>query len=194
MDKPLGEIYYTHDNGGRPFEVILHNDKVTVYKIDPVDAYDTLVGSWTSKRTFVGTSRECAMTRFSGGLGKEFDGNTILVHLKGLEYLVIGMEIYKFTAPEEIENFYASVGNSDVPYPVARTRNYAIFILDNNYAPISEFSTIREDDGDTEAWLDLYTEKYRQKQEYPSVNTNVVYGTVRPEKLKGFEIIQERIW
>ena len=94
-------IWFTLDNGDRPFMVVhLTNEKTVLvqkqpdaesgYYLSREDKYDD-EKDWTYPITvkeyrnvehvWVGKSPVTKMTTFSGGHGKEFDGNTILLHL-----------------------------------------------------------------------------------------------------------------
>jgi hypothetical protein len=155
-------LYGIHDNGGRPFAVKIDGKIVDVYKylrnvyykdVPPgLDKkyfliYDEYVYSkiktFRPKRIFVGKSPKCDMTDFSGGIGKEFDGNSILLDMGNKNYIFIGHKIFKFTAKSEIAKFVSPVGNNDVPYPFAiddKNNFYdilfgKIFIIPNNKNP-----------------------------------------------------------
>ncbi len=139
-------VYYTHDNGGRPYKVQIENDnKVYVYKNNGYDEekdgniYDTNpIATFDAKKVFVGKSPLNGMTEFSGGHGPEFDGNSILLELKSNEYVHIGSEIFSFDTKSEIKEYVSPVGNSDVPYPFAVDTNnnyylitFDVIVLDN---------------------------------------------------------------
>jgi len=123
--------FFIHDNGGRPFQVVIKGVNVSVYKLlTNIDngyeqAYVHIL-DFNASKIFIGKSPLNKMSGFSGGHGKRFDGNSILLHMQENEYVFIGHEIYKFTAFSEIVKYVSPVGNSDVPYP------YAIDV-DNNY-------------------------------------------------------------
>lgn len=86
------------------------------------------------------------MTRFSGGVGSKFDGNSILLHLDDLRYVYIGSEIYEFTAKEEITKYYSPIGNNDVPYPVAISKNYIYFMSGNQCGDLADYEAIENVD------------------------------------------------
>lgn len=119
------EFYFTHDNGSRPFLVYLKNGSATVYKKKnnrfPTDRteYNTQVYTTKYTQAFIGESPKDPMTDFSGCWGPEFRGNSILLHIKNLEYVYIGECIKTFTAVSKIVKYQSSVGNNDVPYPFA---------------------------------------------------------------------------
>jgi hypothetical protein len=86
------------------------------------------------KDIFVGKSPLNEMTQFSGGHGRKWNGNSILLHLSGLKYVFIGMTIQQFEAKSPIVKYVSPVGNNGVPYPFAideEKRFY--FMIQNQY-------------------------------------------------------------
>lgn len=71
------------------------------------------------ERIFIGKSPLNGMTKFSGGHGPEFDGNSILVKQSSGLYVYIGENISSFLPMAEIVDYISPVGNNDVPYPFA---------------------------------------------------------------------------
>ena len=149
------KTYFTHDNGGRPFLVYVAKNKVSIYRI-PKKRYISdddwskkennnrwmhveLIKKYKSSKIFIGKSPLNDMTRYSGGHGKKFDGNSILIKIKKNRYVFIGWEIYEFTSNEEIKEYYSPVGSNDVPYPVAISDTNVYFMLDYKYVPIDKF-------------------------------------------------------
>ena len=134
-------IYYTHDNGGRPFKVIVDsiNNKIDVFKYSNIlndDIYDINVYSGTYNQIFIGKSTQNRMTLFSGGIGKSFDGNSILCLLDNNKYLYIGENITTFdligSDQNKIIKYISDVGNNDVPYPYAiDSENNIYFLLES---------------------------------------------------------------
>jgi len=146
------KTYFTHSNGGRPFKVVndSSSQKITVYKVilnSPGDENDyicppVLEAEYTT--IFIGKSNKNKQTKFNGGYGKEFNGNSILIKKKNTDtdtdtstastnkYIFIGDTIYSFTALDEIVKFKSPVGNSDVPYPCAMDRSGNFYLLIEN--------------------------------------------------------------
>lgn len=131
------------------------------------------------------------MTGFSAGYGPEFDGNSILVLLdsKTNRYVYIGYLIYEFNAPEPITDYYSAVGNSDVPYPVALSKNFVYFMLgtSNRQNPGGEYINRKEFSKGID-WSDAYGEYY---EKFPIKRKD------RKEKahyFDGVELIHNRIW
>jgi hypothetical protein len=133
--------YYIHDNGGRPFLVDcnIKNGEVLVYK--DISNYDNDTKEnyskkptikFIAKKIFIGKSPLNEMTKFSGGHGKDFDGNSILLHIDGNKYVHIGSEILSFESISKITKFVSPVGNSDVPYPFCVDNKKNIYLLIEN--------------------------------------------------------------
>ena len=129
--KSKSKTYYTHDNGGRPFKVVVEDKKVYVYKYKK---YDETTNSFLysekpikyeknnyfkCKNIFIGKSPKNKLTISSGGYGAKFTGNSILLQITQNKYVFIGDKIFSFTPKSEIKKFVSPVGNSDVPYPYA---------------------------------------------------------------------------
>lgn len=115
--------YKIHWNGARPFLVKIYSDgKVSVhvqkqrfsksYSREPFQI-------WNPIRIFVGKSPLNNMTAYSGGHGKEFDGNSILIHLHDRTYVHFSRTVKMFDALDEIVSYTSPVGNNDCPYPFA---------------------------------------------------------------------------
>lgn len=82
------------------------------------------------EQIFIGISPRNATTEYSGGYGPEFDGNTILLCLGGMEYVYIGdRQISKFTAKNKIIDYISPVGNNSVPYPYATDEQGLVYLL-----------------------------------------------------------------
>ncbi len=150
--------YLTHNNGGSPFLVYIKHQSVAVYRqpeskdnlfipendnesgdekwhyVIPVATYSNVI------RIFVGQSPKTPMTVNSGGHGREFTGNSILVQVSKMKYVHIGAVLYSFTSRIPIDEYWSPVGNSDVPYPVAFSKLYAYFMLDGKRVPLASFT------------------------------------------------------
>jgi hypothetical protein len=143
-------IYYTHNNFGRHFKVIIKDKQICVYKFDHITNNehiynDTPILEFKANKIFIGKSHLNKITKFSGGYGKKFDGNSILCNVgDDNTYIYIGDEIYSFKSKEKIIKYYSLIGNSDVSFGYAIDElknyylmNYHIFISNNNN--INEF-------------------------------------------------------
>ena len=144
-----GKIYFIHDNGGRPFLVVIDNKHVKIFKVpndnkqldfsevENKQNYSQLIKEYKQvKQLFIGKShKSSAMAAASAGFGKKFDGNSILLELSPKRYCYIGSEIYEFSTKDNIQSYDSPVGNSDVPYPLARGDEFLYFMLDAKYVP-----------------------------------------------------------
>lgn len=142
--------WLTHDNHARPFLVEQKGDQVSVYNVH--SKKPSLVKRYEVDKVFVGKSPLNPTTEFSGGHGKEFDGNSVLLKLKdGKRYVFVGERVYEFRPPEPIEKFYSSLGNNDVPYPVALGKSNAYFLLEQPVVAVR-----KSDLGSVKDWSDAY--------------------------------------
>lgn len=128
--------YQTFDNGGRSFLVKVTGNEVSVHtwtgwcdvkrvnKFSSEPAY-----KYSAQKVFVGKTVDNAMTRFSGGHGPHFDGNSILVQLTDLTYVYIGNVLKTFTSIESIVEYISPVGNSGVPYPWATDETGNVYLM-----------------------------------------------------------------
>lgn len=154
------KTYFTHDNGNRPYLVYIKDNELNIYnKPDIKDSldinkqkdikylYTNFVKKFTAKKIFIGKSPKIKMTEYSGGYGKYFDGNTILLYLENNNYIIISDDIEEFHINDEIEEYYSLVGNNDVPYPMAiGKKNIYFFRYPEGYLSKSEFPMTKSKD------------------------------------------------
>lgn len=179
--------YFTHDNGGRPFLVYVSKKDVQIYKEDKKFystwsdwntndnnnkwIYIKLIKEYKPLEIFIGKSPLNNMTKFSGGHGKQFDGNSVLLKISKDRYVFIGNTIYEFsTDNDKILKYYSPVGNNDVPYPFAYGEKNVYFMLNNKYIPydnIKELENKKETDG--------YNYYYGDKEKYAKKMKKVKY-------------------
>ena len=151
-------IYYIHDNHDRPYKVETLPDKIIniygkINTIDNIYIKDPIL-KYKYNKIFIGKSPKCPMTEFSGGYGRKYDGNTILLNIKNNEYIWIGEVIISFESNSKIVEYISPVGNNDVPYPYAIdvNRNYYLLLAaptaydDPNPEYISTYKYISEKD------------------------------------------------
>ena len=167
ISHPDYKYYYIHDNGGRPFIVYVSSNDVYIYQQpdntifseeiydldddEPKWRYTQLIKHYPILDIFIGVSPKNAMTKYSGGYGKYFNGNSILIQIDTHQYVYIGSQIYSFTAETTIIRYVSPVGNNDVPYPFAIDKN-------NNYYLLLENSIIK----DIPKNIDPYTYYYKK--------------------------------
>ena len=174
-----GKSYFIHDNGNRPFLVVIDKKNVNIYKV-PKKIYDEnlknilndnfkdlsknksnyseLIKEYKNvKQIFIGkSSTQSKMAKLSGGYGKNFDGNSILIEIKDKYYCYIGSLINEFTTKDKIKKYESPVGGNDVPYPVAYSDESIYFFDFNNIKRVSKelFNSLKVDD----LWKNYYGE------------------------------------
>ena len=148
-----GKTYFTHDNFGRPFMVVINGNNVDIYtyskdfsfdrKLEKND-YNVLVKSYKNvKKIFIGKSIKgddmyASFPNNPTSAAKVGLGNSILLNLSGNKYVFIGSSVYEFETPDHIEEFYSMIGNNDFPYPVAiGEKNVYFLISKGNYGYLS---------------------------------------------------------
>jgi hypothetical protein len=147
--KPIGKKYYIHDNGGRPFEVIVKNKDVHIYKQDSNRniwnnskiTYPFLVNNYKIINIWIGKSK--GKYNFTDHLpihDKMFVGNSILLQININRYVYIGSEIFEMTLNDQVIDYYSPVGNNDVPYPSILTKTKIYFLLTKKYALRNQFT------------------------------------------------------
>ena len=147
IQKHKGKQYLIHDNGGRPFLVVINRKHVQIYKL-PKDMaenekitkqdYTELIKEYKNvKQVFIGKSKKPKdNTNYYAAYGPQFDGNTILIEIGNKRYCLISESIVEFSTKDSIEIYESPVGNNDVPYPLAYgTDNIYVFGFEHKYIP-----------------------------------------------------------
>ena len=185
--------YLIHDNGGRPFKVIVSNNHVIVYKrtkeeqqraeevdqeIDDEKAYDKKMKRLYSDKLFEWKNVvRVFIGHHSPNIPKTWSssdfvsiGNSILVHVKGKTYVSIGPSIYEFEAEEPITEYLSEIGNSDVPYPIAFSPNYAYLMIESTLpqskrtpGPRNSIVRLKRNYIPNNDWSDVYAYFYGHK-------------------------------
>ena len=168
------QIYAIHDNGGRPFIVYVSKTLVSVYRIPENEflwpeeeelPFEATLGFYHEPVYQVENPKDIFIGQDS--TDPRFNGNSILVHIKDNKYLFIGQEVYTFSCPELITEFYSRVGNSDTPYPVWYTANMAYYALDKVGVPLSALAATKNNNSGKYGGYsraDGYNQFYDQKQ------------------------------
>jgi hypothetical protein len=157
------KVYKIHDNGGRPFFVEIHGNRVSVSK--NMDTFKVVDGEFIdipapAKPLFTKTVDEIFIGKksptggYDGLTPSEAEGNSILLKI-GSKYLYIGDEIYEFVPMEgdTIVSYYSNIGNNDVPYPYAVGKTHVYIMLDKKAVEKSYFDFKPDID-------DIYTQYY----------------------------------
>jgi hypothetical protein len=144
-NKIIKNTYFTHDNGGRPFMVVIKGKGIEIYKlpktynyniVPSIRDYTKLIKSYKNvNKIFIGGKK------WSNISNNNFElGNTILVNLKNNKYLFIGNSIYEFETKDIIKEYYSPIYGSDISYPIGVSSKYVYFIgIDNIYFPKKNF-------------------------------------------------------
>jgi hypothetical protein len=120
----LSKTFLIHDNGGKPFKVIINAKSVVVYKA----RYKDYIQNDYEKKPLL-TIKNYTGVFIGTHMNNKFKGNTILVHLNNRKYIYIGEIIYIFETVEPIKHYVSEIGNSDVPYAYANTENKTYLML-----------------------------------------------------------------
>ncbi len=174
--KVPGKHYYIHDNGGRPFLVVVNGKDVSIYKREKYDAqekapYNVLIKKIKAKAVIIGSDKSMK----SKGVG-----NSILLDMGKNKYICITGLIFQF----ELENgdrfvkYFSQIGNSDVPYPVVLGENYFYSMVDLNCGSRKYFPENYKVN-DYEDGHSFYYTSFEKKNK---------------KKLKGFKIIEKRFF
>lgn len=141
---PVKNTYFTHDNGGRPFKVVISGKKLDIYEAEYVD-FD-LSRDYTDyrhyehrltvpvRRVLLGDDPENIYKNRPDDV-KKWIGNSILAELTPTKYMYIGDSVYEFTTTGPITLFRSPVGNNDVPYSFAMDSKYVYLLIENAKVP-----------------------------------------------------------
>ena len=102
-----------------------------VYKYEKCK-FDQPFLSFHPKHIFIGKSKICPMTEFSGANNShDYDGNTLLLEFEDNEYVYIsGLEIFEFKTDDKIIDYISFIGNNMTPYTFAVGEKYTYFLYD----------------------------------------------------------------
>jgi len=112
--------------------MINENTHVSVYKYERCKFGQPFL-TFQAKNIFIGKSKICAMTEFSGALdNSDFDGNTILLEFEDSKYVYIsGYEIFEFRTNDKILDYISLMGINMIPYTFAVGEQYTYFISEH---------------------------------------------------------------
>ena len=179
--KKLGKKYKTHDNQGRPFLVCVGKKEVQIFRTRD----DVLIKSYPYKKVYIGKSPLTPMTKTTGGHGKDFVGNSILVHIMKNRYVFIGERVYEFTMQDSVVRFFSPVGNNDVPYPLLLGEKNVYFLLENKYMEKTHFPKMTNTMWSDEAY-GLYWGKWENGYWSGGLNK-------KARAMKSIKIIQKKL-
>ncbi len=194
QEYPKGKSYLIHDNGGRPFKVVIGTKDAWIYKCP--ESNEKLIKQYKFKKVFIGKSTgKPRMADHEPNESKQFIGNSILLQLSGNKYVYIGDYIYEFSPEDEIVKYFSLVGHSDVPYPVAVGTENVYFMLDKKYVPRDEFP----DKMTNEDWEGAYELFYGKSKQVKKGSRWVIEYTEEPlkeyaKRMKSIKQVQKRIF
>lgn len=127
--------------------------------------YTKHVATFKTQKIYIGKSVLNSATKHSGGYGKKWDGNSIVLHISGNKYIHIGATIFEFGLQkgDTIEKYWSPVGNNAVPYPFIIGKKNVYLMFDDTY--ISRSKLFEGVDMKTVEWSDLSGLYYTKQKE-----------------------------
>ena len=196
--EPGDKVWKTIDNSNVMYVVVVSGPKVSVYgrshdiilddNIKDIDTFVDLVKDYETLDIWIGKSPFNETTEYSGGSGKRFDGNSILVRIGTLHefrYAFIGDRVFEFATHEPIKTFVSSVGNSGVPYPYAESDHWCYDMIEGSRSRVElhpdrlKKGEIYTDEVNDSANLDSFNviqegrESYKRTQVSPIKKTRI---------------------
>ena len=110
--------------------LVIIDGSVYVYEYEKCK-FDQPFLSFQPKHIFIGKSKVCTMTEFSGAANNSSgsDANTLLLECEDNEYLYIsGLEITKFKIDDKIIDYISLMGNNMIPYAIMVGEKYTYFL------------------------------------------------------------------
>ena len=99
--------------------LVIIDGNVYAYKYEKCK-FDQPFLSFQPKHIFIGKSKICPTTEFSGANNShDYDGNTLLLEFEDNEYVYIsGLEIFKFKTDDKIIDYISLIGNNMISYAI----------------------------------------------------------------------------
>ena len=120
-------MHYIYEN---KYLVVIIDTTVYVYK-NKICKFDQPLFSFQAKIVFIGKSKVCSMSEFSGAANNSsgFDGNTLSLECENNEYVYIsGFESAKFKIDDKIIDYTSLMGNNMVPHAIMIGERYTYFL------------------------------------------------------------------
>ena len=119
-------MHYNYEN---KYLVVIIDSIVYVYK-NKICKFDPPLFSFQAKNVFIGKSKLCSMTEFSGDEDKvKFDGITLLLECENNEYIYFsGLEVTKFKTEDKIIDYTSFMGNTMTPNAILIGERYTYFL------------------------------------------------------------------
>ncbi|ARF08163.1 hypothetical protein Catovirus_1_213 [Catovirus CTV1] len=135
--------FVIHDNFNKPFYVIVKGNNVHIYKQEKtIYAQESKnVEYLYSEYLIISNCKNVLLGKDSSR--KSHIGNTILLEISRNKYMYINYQIYSFETDEKITDLYSPIGNNDVPYAYAVSKNYIYLLSDQfKYLPIESIGAL----------------------------------------------------
>jgi hypothetical protein len=143
---PYDDWAITHDNGSRPFAVLIRGNSVFVYKIpsnaivwnddwDQKDPEKNLPMFSQEILKITNVSRVFIGEDLTGE--RLFHGNSVLVEETLKKYVLIGKCIMRFSTQYPVTEFVSDVGNSNIPYPYCKDNGNVYLLAEHVYVPLN---------------------------------------------------------
>lgn len=166
------ECYKIHDNWGFPCQVNIDRTEKRIHIKGPEDDENRYMLSFDYSEIFIGNSPHNEITSMSGGYGKKFNGNAILIRKAQDElcYLYVGSSVSEFKPKSPIKEFKSSIGNGGWPYPYAIDEQNNTYLLTENVTllPKSEWE---DSCAEPFSW---YYDNRKKSQYYESFRMNSI--------------------
>ena len=124
------DFFIMQHNYRNRYLVVIDGD-VYVYKYKKYK-FDKPFLSFKPKHIFIGKSKVCDMTEFSGAAdnSSDFDGNTLLLEVEDRKYVYFsGLEFTKFETSDKVIGFIPLMGNNMAPYAIILGKKYTFFYI-----------------------------------------------------------------
>ena len=171
-------IIYVTENNCQCYGVTFRNNGlIKVQKLKDTSDDENIIYEVNPMETFIGKSKLCNMTEFSGAEDKEvFNGNTILLEI-GIEnnrhrYVYIGGEkVCSFLTNDRIYKYISNMGNNLTPYSIAIGFEN-IYYLSPYFKFVKKEKDIDEDDIDKLFDIDYHIISNYQKLKTYKIHSN----------------------
>ena len=123
------DVFIMHYNHENKYLVVIIDSIVYVYE-NKICKFNPPLFTFQAKNVFIGKSKVCPMTEFSGARHKnDFDGKSLLLECENNEYVYIsGLEITKFKTDDKIIDYISLMGNNMIPHDFMIGERYTYFL------------------------------------------------------------------
>lgn len=171
--KTSPNTYYTHDNGSRPFKVVIKNKNINckelhIYGCNYIDTnedakyqdyvYYDFITKYKVDKIFIGNDPE----KIYCDQLNSHHGSAIIAEIGKHKYVYIGDVVYEFETESPIIMFRSPIGNNDVPYPFAQDNTFTYLMNEFVKLHNSDLLTIGEP-------FDPYGRYYMLNDKYKSL-------------------------